>query len=101
VSGVEDLLGNKVEEDIAWQFTVADLGIEKSVATINKLFISKPYLAAYANLIAPLTVTFTSALVEDIASLLTISPNRIRVSAITNSGTGGSLLDIQFTSTKY
>jgi hypothetical protein len=94
------LLGNKIEEDIAWQFTVADLGIKKTTATLKGVLINKPYLTAYANLNAPLTVTFTSALVEDIASLLTISPDRIRVSAITNSLTGGSLLDIQITSTK-
>ena len=100
VSGVEDLLGNKIEEDIAWQFIVADLGIEKTTATINGVLINTAYIPIYANLLAPQTMTFTSALVEDIASLLTISTDRIRVSAITNSGTGGSLLDIQFTSTK-
>ncbi len=93
------MLGNKMEEDVAWRFTVADLGIEKTIVTLKALKINTVYIAAYANLLAPQTVTFTTALLVDIASLLSIGTERMRVSAIVDSPTGGSLLDIEFTST--
>jgi hypothetical protein len=97
VENVLDLAGNKLEGSVVWDFVVADLGIESEIVTLNGVQLTQVYNAAYANLINPLTVAFTSSVVEDVSVLLEIASEQIQVVAIRALTAATLELDIQIT----
>jgi hypothetical protein len=97
VSGVEDLVGNRLLRPVMWQFEVAkkvqDL---PSKAALEGVILNTPYLVEYADASSQPLVSLINGISTDIAILLKIPVSSVSL-VVKNSTKGLVSLDISIT----